>query len=210
MPLRARTYIGSSVRSTPSSVTRPESGRGQSHRHVERRGLAGAVGAEQADDLTGIDFEADASNDGAATVGLGEFVCAEGRSHHLRRASRGTCRRPWSACGLRCCRRRGLYRTPSRRSTSCRSSPGSRRRSSSPARRRRRTCRRPASTVRRVPVTVRLSTIAVTAPSPRGSSSAFSSFASCSSIFAGAQVALIAIELRGGRVGGRARVDRNR
>ena len=26
MPLRARTYIGSSVRSTPSSVTRPESG----------------------------------------------------------------------------------------------------------------------------------------------------------------------------------------
>ena len=85
MPLRARTYIGSSVRSTPSSVTRPESGAVRPDRHVEGRGLAGAVRAEQADDLAGIDFEADASNDGAAAVGLGEFVCAEGRGHHLRR-----------------------------------------------------------------------------------------------------------------------------
>ena len=57
--------------------------RGESDGHIKGRGLAGAVRTKQADDLTGIDFEADASNDGAATVGLGQFVCAESRGHHL-------------------------------------------------------------------------------------------------------------------------------
>ena len=36
---------------------------------------------EQADHLTGIHREAHAANDGAATVCLGEFVCAQRRGH---------------------------------------------------------------------------------------------------------------------------------
>ena len=33
--------------------------------HVKRRGLAGAVGAEEADDFAGAEVNTDASNDGA-------------------------------------------------------------------------------------------------------------------------------------------------
>ena len=59
----------------------PRVRRGETDRHVNGGGLAGAVGAELADDFSRIHREAHASNDGAATVRLGEFVCAESRGH---------------------------------------------------------------------------------------------------------------------------------
>ena len=57
-------------------------GRRQSHDHTERRRLAGAVRAEQADDFAGRDVEVDASHDRPAAVGLGEPFGAQ-RRHYL-------------------------------------------------------------------------------------------------------------------------------
>ena len=53
--------------------------RRQADGHVERRRLAGAVRPEQADDLARRDLEADAADDRAAAVRLGELVRAERR-----------------------------------------------------------------------------------------------------------------------------------
>ena len=75
MPLRARMYIGSSVTSWPSSIDAARVGRRQADGHVERRRLAGAVRAEQADDLARRDVEVDAAHDRAAAVGLGRGRC---------------------------------------------------------------------------------------------------------------------------------------
>ena len=142
MPFRARTYIGSSVTSSPSSVDAARVGRGQPDDHVERRGLAGAVRAEQADDLARADVEADAAHHGAAAVGLREIRASGASPLHWRPC--GGCTSPghrwpeprcWSSganflvavdddpIGRSC-----------RRSTCCRSFRGIPRRSSSPAR----------------------------------------------------------------------------
>ena len=63
--------------------------RRQSHGHVERRRLAGAVGAEQTDDLARSDLEADAADDGAAAVRLGELVRAQRRHQRAGGAGHG-------------------------------------------------------------------------------------------------------------------------
>ena len=74
MPLRARTYIGSSVTSCAVEQDAARVGRRQADHHRERRRLAGAVGPEQADDFARRDLEVDAADDGAAAVRLGEVV----------------------------------------------------------------------------------------------------------------------------------------
>ena len=66
----------------------PRVGRGQADRHVERRGLAGAVRAEQADDFARRDVEVDAAHDGAAAVGLRQVVGAECGHQWAERAAR--------------------------------------------------------------------------------------------------------------------------
>ena len=78
MPFRARMYIGSSVTSCPSSSHAAGIGRRQADGHIERRGLAGAVRSEQADDLARGDVEVDAADDRASAVRLGEVVRAKG------------------------------------------------------------------------------------------------------------------------------------
>ena len=78
MPLRARTYIGSSVTSVPSSSTRPESG-GVSPTTIENVVVLPApFGPSRPDDFAGRDIEVDALDDGAAAVGFGEVavVCS--------------------------------------------------------------------------------------------------------------------------------------
>jgi len=56
-------------------------GADQADDHVEAGGLAGAVGAEQADDLPAVDAHADVADDLAALVALGEVLCGE-RGHY--------------------------------------------------------------------------------------------------------------------------------
>jgi hypothetical protein len=46
----------------------------QADDHVEAGGLAGAVGAEQADDLAAVDGQADVAHDLAALVALGQVL----------------------------------------------------------------------------------------------------------------------------------------
>ena len=70
MPRRARRYIGSRVTSWPSRVTCAGIGRHQAGDHVEHRGLAGAVGAQQAHRLAPAGGQAHALDDHAAAVGL--------------------------------------------------------------------------------------------------------------------------------------------
>ncbi|MCY1418654.1 hypothetical protein D9M71_342180 [compost metagenome] len=49
-------------------------GADQTDDHVETGGLAGAVGAEQADDLAAVDAHADVADDLAAFVALGKML----------------------------------------------------------------------------------------------------------------------------------------
>src|SRR5262249_61425870 len=53
---------------------------GQAEQHQDGRGLAGAVGAEQAENLAGLDRERDPVDGGRAGVALGE---AEGLDHRF-------------------------------------------------------------------------------------------------------------------------------
>ena len=66
MPRRARRYMGRRVTSWPLKMTLPSLGVIWPGGHAEAGGLAGAVGAEQADDLAGVDLEVDAVHDLAA------------------------------------------------------------------------------------------------------------------------------------------------
>jgi hypothetical protein len=50
----------------------------QADDHVEAGGLAGAVGAEQADDLAAVDRQADVTHDLAAFVALGQVLGFQG------------------------------------------------------------------------------------------------------------------------------------
>ena len=94
MPRRARRYMGSRVTSRPSSVMRPASAGDQAGDHVEHGGLAGAVGAQQADRLAAARGEADALHDHAAAIALlhvdgGEPALSRHRSLPVGRARRG-------------------------------------------------------------------------------------------------------------------------
>src|SRR6185436_10802037 len=58
--------------------------------HVEGRGLAGAVRAQQSDDLTRRDVEVDPANDRTAAVGLRQVVCPkDGHARALRGYHKG-------------------------------------------------------------------------------------------------------------------------
>ena len=69
-PSRARRYMGQLVTSMPPSMTLPALGSISAAGHAEAGGLAGAVGAQQADDLAWVDLEIDAVHDAAAAVDL--------------------------------------------------------------------------------------------------------------------------------------------
>ena len=56
-------------------------GRRQAHHHVEGSGLAGAVGAEQADHLAGADVHRNVVDHVAAAVGLAQVTGGEGDAH---------------------------------------------------------------------------------------------------------------------------------
>ena len=63
--------------------------------HAEAGGLAGAVGAEQADDFAGLDVEVDTVDNAAATVVFDEAFDAQKRHPcHSVGAGRGWCGRP--------------------------------------------------------------------------------------------------------------------
>ena len=57
IPFFALTYMGSAVMVLPVEHHAARIRRGESDDHVERRGLAGAVRSQQADDLAGADVE---------------------------------------------------------------------------------------------------------------------------------------------------------
>ena len=61
-PMRRRTSPGSLRRSAPAMVASPPSGSMQRGEHPQRGGLAGAVGAEEAEDLALGDVEVDAAD----------------------------------------------------------------------------------------------------------------------------------------------------
>ena len=96
MPLRARAYMGRSVTSSPLKIDAARIGRRQADGHVESRGLAGAVRAEQADDFARLHLEADAAHNRAAAVRLREVLRAERRHSALAAACRSV-----SLLGLR-------------------------------------------------------------------------------------------------------------
>ena len=106
MPFRARTYIGSSVTSCAIEHDAARVGRREADGHVERRRLAGAVRAEQPDDLARRDVEADAAHDRAAAVRLGRSRVRRVAIGQVACASHGQFAAPASACGSARCRRR--------------------------------------------------------------------------------------------------------
>ncbi len=63
MPLRARTYIGSLVRSLAVELDAAGIRGREPDDHVERCRLARAVRTQQSDDFAGAHFEADAADD---------------------------------------------------------------------------------------------------------------------------------------------------
>ena len=65
---RLRAVTGSAATSTPATLALPDVGQHPGREHADRRRLAGAVGAEQAEDLTALDGEGDAV-DGVARAG---------------------------------------------------------------------------------------------------------------------------------------------
>ena len=78
MPSRARRYIGSSVMSRSPRRTRPSLGRMLPDDHVEGGGLAGAVRAEQPDDLAGCDRDVHVAHHVALAVALAQVDAGEG------------------------------------------------------------------------------------------------------------------------------------
>ena len=76
-PRRARWWIGRRDRFSPSSSIVPPSAATRPDDHVEARRLAGAVRAEQADDLAARDVERDVVDDGARLVALLAGCAAE-------------------------------------------------------------------------------------------------------------------------------------
>ena len=77
MPLRARTYIGSSVTSVPSSSTRPESGAVRPTTIENVVVLPAPFGPSRPTTSPDAIVEVDAPDDGAAAVGLGQVAsCA--------------------------------------------------------------------------------------------------------------------------------------
>ena len=70
MPRRARRYIGRCGHVLAVEEDLAVVGRDLAGGHAEAGGLAGAVGAEQADDLADVDLEVDAVHDLAAAVEL--------------------------------------------------------------------------------------------------------------------------------------------
>ncbi len=70
--------------SWPSAKTRPTVRPDEADDHVEAGCLAGAVGTEQADDLSLADLHADAADDLACAVGLSNLVGFK-RAHQVSR-----------------------------------------------------------------------------------------------------------------------------
>ena len=69
-PSRARRYIGQLVMSMPPRRTLPAFGVDHAASHAEAGRLAGAVGAQQSDDLAAVDAKIDLIDHAATAVGL--------------------------------------------------------------------------------------------------------------------------------------------
>ena len=73
-PMLRRTSSRSETMSWPATVALPDVGFDQRAQHVDRRRLAGAVGAEEAEDLAGLHLEIDAANRPHLAKGLDEVA----------------------------------------------------------------------------------------------------------------------------------------
>ena len=79
-PITRRTDIGSAVTEKPATRPSPAVGRKQRRQESDRRALAGAVGADEAEDLTLADGEAQVVDGDEIAVALGEVAHLDHRS----------------------------------------------------------------------------------------------------------------------------------
>ena len=70
--MRFLTSMGFSSTSKPATLAVPDGGREEAGEDAHRGGLAGAVGAEKADDLSFFDFEGDVVDSDSTGVSLGQ------------------------------------------------------------------------------------------------------------------------------------------